>query len=124
MQVSIQLIYMSCFPQPFDKIFMCSLQINHCLSQSLSLSECFEHNFILLSIDWLRNVDRLKKPSKLLDIFIYLFIYLLLLFFFLLLLLLFILLLFILLLVVVGDIPFSGDFNKSAVRWDQNKLFY
>ena len=122
MQVSIQLIYMSCFPQPFDKIFMCSLQINHCLSQSLSLSECFEHSFILLSIDWLRNVDGLKKPSKLLDIFIYLFIY-----FFLLLLsilLLFILLLFILLLVVVGDIPFSGDFSKSAVRWDQNKLFY
>ena len=46
------------------------------------------------------------------------------LFFFFLLLLLFILLLFISLLLVVGDIPFSGDFNKSAVRWDQNKLFY
>ena len=117
MQVSIQLIYMSCFPQPFDKIIMCSLQINHCLSQSLSLSECFEHNFILLSIDWLRNVDRLKKTFQAAGHFylsIYLFIFLS----------LFILLLSILLLVVVGDIPFSGDFNKSAVRWDQNKLFY
>ena len=118
MQVSNQLIYMSCFPQPFDKIFMCSLQINHCHSQTLSLSECFEHNFILLSIDWQRNVDCLKKPSKLLGIFIY--IYLFFFFFYIIIIIMF----FILLLLLVGDIPFSGDFNKSAVRWDQNKLFY
>ena len=123
MQVSNQLIYMSCFPQPFDKIFMCSLQVNHCHSQSLSLSECFEHNFILLSIDWQRNVDCLKKPSKLLGIFIYIYLFIYLFIYFLYYYNYFFILL-LLLLLLVGDIPFSGDFNKSAVRWDQNKLFY
>ena len=120
MQVSIQLFYMSCFPQPFDKIFMCSLQIDHCHSQSLSLSECFEHNFILLSIDWL--CHRLPKKTFqasghfYLYLFIYsffLFIYLIIIIFLSLLLLLLLLLIIILL---VSDIPFSGDFNKSAVR--------
>ena len=120
MQVSNQLIYMSCFPQPFDKIFMCSLQINHCHSQSLSLSECFEHNFILLSIEWQRNVDCLKKPIKLLGVFIYIYLFIYFFFF----LYFYYNYFFILLLLLVGDIPFSGDFNKSAVRWDQNKLFY
>ena len=121
MQVSIQLIYMSCFPQPFDKIFMCSLQINHCLSHLNALSTTYP------SVN--RLAAKYRSPEKIFQaaghfyLSIYLFIYL---FFFSLLLdlLLFILLLFILLLLVVGDIPFSGDFNKSAVRWDQNKLIY
>ena len=112
MQVSNQLIYMSCFPQPFDKIFMCSLQINHCHSQSLSLS-----------------VNRLAAKRRLPEktfqaaghFYLYLFIYFLFLFFFF---YIIIIIIFILLLLLVGDIPFSGDFNKSVVRWDQNKLFY
>ena len=120
MQVSIQLMYMSCFPHTFDKIFMCSLQIYHCHSQSLSLSECFEHNFILLSIDW----HRLKKPSKLLDIFIYIYFFFFFFFFYIYIYIyyyiyiffFFIYILLLLLLLLVGDIPFTGDFNKSAVR--------